>query len=141
MTKLNNDETEGDLYGASNKLFEYETTARDKDSERAHIAYANSWRGRCSSFLDRHLLQLRQNIHRFGLVLKRAVGITKTFLAKAIDFLVIFLYNEYCNKKLRKDKTMSTKKDTKETTTTNENTKNKRVSIDWGRFGRGIIGL
>lgn len=140
MTK-NTEETEGDIYGFNNDPFQYETTVRDKNRERLNIAFASSWRGRCSAFIDRHLLQLRQNIHGFGLVLKRFVGVIKTFLAKSIDFFRVFLYNEYCNKKLRKDKQMSTKKDTKTTTNTNENTKSKRVAIDWGRAGRGIIGL
>ena len=139
-TKLRKDES---LYASSDNNLQYETVERNKDSEKANIAYADSWRGRFFASLDRLTDKLRQTYNRCYLFSKRKLVEYWTLFVKSLDILRLFIYNEYCNKKLRKDKKMS--KDN--TTTTNnikskaKNTTPKATQSRFDGFGHGIMGI
>lgn len=126
VIKLGKDES---LYDSSDKNLQYETVERDKDSEKANIAYANSRRGRFVAGLDRLTDKLWQTYNRCYLFSKRKLVEYWTLSIKSLDILRLFIYNEYCNKKLRKDKKMSKDNTTttkeKVTKVTEKNKKNK----------------
>jgi len=140
VIKLGKDES---LYDSSDKNLQYETVERDKDSEKANIAYANSWRGRFVASLDRLTGKLWQTYNRCYLFSKRKLVEYWTLSIKSLDILRLFIYNEYCNKKLRKDKKMS-----KDNTTTTNNTKSKAKNTTpkatesrWDAVKHGIMGI
>ena len=141
VIKLGKDES---LYDSSDKNLQYETVERDKDSEKANIAYANSWRGRFVASLDRLTDKLWQTYNRCYLFSKRKLVEYWTLSIKSLDILRLFIYNEYCNKKLRKDKKMS--KDNTTTTTNNtkskaKNTTPKATESRWDAVKHGIMGI
>ena len=140
VIKLGKDES---LYDSSDKNLQYETVERDKDSEKANIAYANSWRGRFVASLDRLTDKLWQTYNKCYLFSKRKLVEYWTLSIKSLDILRLFIYNEYCNKKLRKDKKMS-----KDNTTTTNNTKSKAKNTTpkatesrWDTVKHGIMGV
>jgi hypothetical protein len=142
--KTLNTETEPDLDGSSIDTVEYEYTERDTEREKINIAYANSMRGRIGAYFGRLGLQLRALYDRFTVYCAGRALVFWTFLRKGIDFLLVFLYNEYCNKILRKDtKTMSksNNKTDKNTKINSEDTAKSSKSVDIKAWGRGIIGI
>ena len=137
-------ETEPDLYGSSNDQFEYLPTERNKEREKISINYSNSFVGRSGAAIGRFNLKLRKIYDRAILYLTGRTVVFATFLIKGIDKIGIILYNEYCNKKLRKDKKTMSKSNNK----TDKNTKNNSEApaknskrIDFKAWGRGIIGI
>ena len=140
-TKLRKDES---LYASSDNNLQYETVERNKDSEKANIAYADSWRGHLGSSFDRRLVQLQQVYTKCYLFSKRKLVEYWTLSKESLDILRLFIYNEYCNKKLRKDKKMS--KDNTTTTTNNtkskaKNTTPKATESRWNGVKHGIMGI
>lgn len=148
-TKLRKDES---LYASSDNNLQYETVERNKDSEKANIAYADSWRGRFFASLDRLTDKLRQTYNRCYLFSKRKLVEYWNLFVKSLDILRLFIYNEYCNKKLRKDKKMSkdntTTKKEKVTKVTEKKEQNNDGLEYWGWYfnpmnwnWRGIMGI
>ena len=136
--KLKKDE---DLYESSTPGIKYEAIERNKNLEQVNIAYSNSFRGRIGANISRFSLQSRQYTSRFYLYVKRLVVDFSIITIKGIDILRVFLYNEYCNKILRKDKSKMSKQDT--TTTNNNNTKTKKAKAPTTDTSvwRGIMGI
>jgi len=137
-------ETEPDLYGTGNDPLEYLPTERDKEREKININYSNSLLGRSGAAVGRFNLQLCAWYNQSIVFISGQTLLAVTELAKGIDILGIILYNEYCNKKLRKDKKTMSKTINK----TDKNTKNNSEKavpsskgIDFKAWGRGIIGI
>lgn len=137
-------EKEPDLYGSSNDPLEYLTTERNKEREKISINYSNSFVGRSGAAIGRFNLKLRKIYDRAVLYIAGRTVVFATFLIKGIEKIGIILYNEYCNKILRKDKKTMSKSINK----TDKNTKNNSDAtakdskkVDFKAWGRGIIGI
>lgn len=125
--------------------FQYEYTERDKVREKSNYIFSISMRGRVLANYDRFVFQLRQIYDRAVLIINGWTVVGVTYLAKSLDILRVFLYNEYCNIKLRKDtKNMSKSNNNK----TDKNIKNNSdqapkssKGLDYKAWGRGIIGI
>ena len=132
---------EEDLYESSEPDIKYETVERNESAEKASIAYSQSWRGRFGAYISRCNLKSRQLFSRLYLFLKWSVIEFSRITIKGIDILRVFIYNEYCNKILRKDKNKMSKQDT--TTTKNNNTKTKKAKTPTtdNNIWHGIMGI
>ena len=145
MKNISKKAREKKLYESNDTHLQYEDMGRNENAEKHNWAYKHSIRGICIDYIDGHLVQLWQAIGRIIVLYKRKSIEFLTFCIKGIDILRLFLYNEYCNIKLRKDKTIMS--NTNDTTTTN-NTKSKaKKSADTNTqskgqgFWHGIMGI
>ena len=136
------------LYESSDSTLTFETIERNKDLETTNINYANSRRGRFFASCDRLSLQLRALYDRNYILVKRKTGEYIVIMLKSLDKLRLFLYNEYCNKTLRKDKKIMSNTNDTTTTKSTKNTKSKAANTTdvkqesrWDSFVHGIMGI
>lgn len=135
----NDDDTEGDLYDSSDNEIKYETLEVPEltDAKRER---ASKFRGSIWSLPPAGFSLYKRTVNDKFADVAESVG---KFLKKRVDFLRVFVYNLYCKIKHHERINTVKKTDTKSTATntkSNENTKH-WYQINWGEFGRGIIGL
>lgn len=82
---------------------EYVYLERDKNLENKNIQYANTIKGRILAFTDTLPIKTGKILHKIYTFIKEITVVSVIKVEKGLDFLAIILYNEYCNKILRKD--------------------------------------